>query len=194
MYLLDIKVKEIIVGRESKTEYVLLGLLLRQGRSGYELKKAMEETLADFWQESYGQIYPTLKKLTDRGAVIMEEDATFSKKVKKIYTITEKGKEEFIQWLNKDIQAQPMRDELSLKLFFGNSADKSTMTNHLQNELQYQEKRLEKLHGIDMMLDQQFCEDESYDYWKITVSRGIHDCNGKINWTKESLERLHKEK
>ncbi|MGH9601902.1 MAG: PadR family transcriptional regulator, partial [Terriglobales bacterium] len=45
------------------TRFALLGLLSLGPQSGYDLKKRMEQSIAHFWSESYGQIYPTLRRL-----------------------------------------------------------------------------------------------------------------------------------
>jgi hypothetical protein len=37
--------------------------------SGYEIHKAIEDNFGSFWGESYGQIYPTLKRLAAEGLI-----------------------------------------------------------------------------------------------------------------------------
>src|ERR1035441_9620557 len=52
----------------NRTAYVLLGLLsIEPNQSGYDLRKAIESSVGYFWGESYGQIYPTLKRLAAGG-------------------------------------------------------------------------------------------------------------------------------
>ena len=41
----------------------ILGLLLMHDASGYDIRKLAEGSIGHFWSESYGQIYPTLKRL-----------------------------------------------------------------------------------------------------------------------------------
>jgi hypothetical protein len=45
-------------GRATTSRYALLGMLSLGPGSGYDLKKRIEGSLAHFWSESYGQIYP----------------------------------------------------------------------------------------------------------------------------------------
>jgi hypothetical protein len=42
----------------STTPYAILGLLSIEPMSGYDIRANLEESLAHFWSESYGQIYP----------------------------------------------------------------------------------------------------------------------------------------
>ena len=48
----------------SSTDYAILGMLTLRPMSGYDIRATIGESIAYFWTESYGQIYPTLKRLT----------------------------------------------------------------------------------------------------------------------------------
>ena len=41
----------------SPTAYVILGMVSREARSGYEIKAAVDGSTRFFWAASYGQIY-----------------------------------------------------------------------------------------------------------------------------------------
>ncbi|MCK7479112.1 MAG: PadR family transcriptional regulator [Candidatus Moduliflexus flocculans] len=53
----------------NNTKYVILGLLTEAPLSGYEIKKLVDIRFRFFWSESYGQIYPELKRLTAMGLI-----------------------------------------------------------------------------------------------------------------------------
>ncbi len=53
----------------SATAYVILGMVSREPRSGYEIKALVDDTTRFFWAASYGQIYPELKRLSEAGLV-----------------------------------------------------------------------------------------------------------------------------
>jgi DNA-binding PadR family transcriptional regulator len=48
---------------------VLLGLLTIEPMSGYDLGQNIRTSVGYMWNESYGQIYPNLKKLAVEGLV-----------------------------------------------------------------------------------------------------------------------------
>ncbi|MFQ3848115.1 PadR family transcriptional regulator [Staphylococcus shinii] len=50
-------------------QYVLLGLLKNEHMSGYDIKKAFERDIGEFWQANHSQIYPELKKLYGRSLI-----------------------------------------------------------------------------------------------------------------------------
>jgi DNA-binding PadR family transcriptional regulator len=55
--------------RSSSSMEVLLGLLAIDSMSGYDLGLTIRSSVGHFWNESYGQIYPNLKKLAADGFV-----------------------------------------------------------------------------------------------------------------------------
>ncbi len=56
-----------------KSKYVILGMLARMPLTGYTIKKWLENEYSHFWQESYGQIYPTLKILVAQGLAVCSD-------------------------------------------------------------------------------------------------------------------------
>ena len=53
--------------RENKTKYAVLGLLAYAPLSGYDIRRIYAQSLGNFWSESYGHIYPILKRLKAEG-------------------------------------------------------------------------------------------------------------------------------
>ena len=54
---------------KQSTDFALLGLLSIEPMSGYDIRQNFQESLNFFWNESYGQIYPALKRLLARGFI-----------------------------------------------------------------------------------------------------------------------------
>ena len=68
---------------------IVLNVLLEKPMHGYEIIRHLEERSRGFWRPSAGSIYPTLQLLEEQDLVSSQElDG------KKVYTITEKGREE----------------------------------------------------------------------------------------------------
>ncbi len=51
------------------TPNALLGLLSLGPMSGYDIRQLISQSIGYFWSESYGQIYPGLKRLAAAGLV-----------------------------------------------------------------------------------------------------------------------------
>jgi DNA-binding PadR family transcriptional regulator len=103
----------------SATAYVILGLVSKEPRSGYEIKAVVDNSTRFFWAASYGQIYPELKRLAEAGLVIGVETPTGGRR-RTVYEITADGEEELKAWLRQPPETYEMRDEGLLKLFFSN--------------------------------------------------------------------------
>jgi PadR family transcriptional regulator AphA len=101
----------------SPTAYVILGMVSREARSGYEIKAAVDNSTRFFWAASYGQIYPELKRLSEAGLVAGSDSPRGDRK-RTVYAITADGEEELKDWLRTPPETSEMREEGLLKLFF----------------------------------------------------------------------------
>jgi PadR family transcriptional regulator, regulatory protein AphA len=101
----------------SSTAYVILGMISREPRSGYEIKALVDSTTRFFWAASYGQIYPELKRLSAAG-LIEAIDAPRGGRKRTVYAISPAGVGELEDWLREPPQTFEMREEGLLKLFF----------------------------------------------------------------------------
>ena len=70
-------------------KYVILDLLSEKPRHGYEIMKELEARSSGFYTPSAGSVYPTLQLLEDLELVKSHEANG-----RKVYEITEKGKQE----------------------------------------------------------------------------------------------------
>ncbi len=112
--------------REAATGYVLLGVLAVGGAmSGFEIRRFIDNSVRFFWRESYGQIYPELKRLAAEG-LIRPVGAHREGRDAKPWRITAAGRAALKAWLDKPAQQQPPRDETLLKLFFSRHAGEET--------------------------------------------------------------------
>lgn len=98
-------------------DYLVLGLLMYRPLTMYDIKKAMEKSTDHFYSASFGSLHPALKKLTEKGLVTFQQTLE-SGRGKKTYTITDLGKETFLEWLRQDIPTEAVREPSLLKVFF----------------------------------------------------------------------------
>src|ERR1700722_14027305 len=97
----------------------LLGLLTMKPMSGYDIKALIPQSIGNFWSESYGQIYPSLKRLAETGLVEKKTQRQKGKPDRHVYSLTEDGRARLRDWLKLPVVAEVPRHELLLKLFFG---------------------------------------------------------------------------
>ncbi|WP_409343525.1 PadR family transcriptional regulator [Paenibacillus sp. MBLB4367] len=92
----------------------LLCMLSRGSYSGYDLMLKLQP----FWQAKHSQIYPLLAKLDKEGYVEHIKIEQSDKPDKKVYSLTDKGREALIEWVPEPADEPPTtRDEINLKAY-----------------------------------------------------------------------------
>lgn len=103
-------------------KHALLGLLAEGPKHGYELKTAFDETIGERWSLNIGQVYNTLNRLARDGYVVLQEEVEQETRPdKKVYAITDAGREELSRWLAEPVQKpRRLKDEFYIKLVLCN--------------------------------------------------------------------------
>jgi PadR family transcriptional regulator AphA len=116
----------------SGTACVILGMLRIKPMSGYEIKQAVDQSTRFFWAASYGQIYPELRRL-EREGLIEGEPSPRGARRRNVYTLTPKGEEVLLAWLQEPPAPPEVRFEGLLKLFFLRDDERETALAQLQS-------------------------------------------------------------
>jgi DNA-binding PadR family transcriptional regulator len=107
-------------------------MLRMRPMSGYEIKRAVDESTRFFWAASYGQIYPELRRLA-RDGLVTGEPAPRGARRRNVYTLTPKGEEVLLAWLQEPPAPPELRFEGLLKLFFLRDEERETALAQLQS-------------------------------------------------------------
>lgn len=100
-------------------ELLFLGLLQDGPKHGYQLKKLIAEISATFTGLKTDSIYYPLQKMLKGGLVTQTAKRTGKRPTKYIYSLSEKGKEEFRKLLLKNILAiEKPYFSIDLSLYF----------------------------------------------------------------------------
>ena len=86
-------------------ENVVLGLLIIQSLTLYELNRAFKQGISMFYSASYGSLQITIKNLLNKGLIVFEEKVEKGRN-KKVYSITEQGRAAFYQWMSGEIPSK----------------------------------------------------------------------------------------
>lgn len=174
----------------SRTVYAILGFLTVRPMSGYDIKKAVEVSIANFWKESYGQIYPMLRRLAEDGLVEKTQSDSGGNRPRHVYAITDKGREELGAWLRVPADPPPLRMELLLKLFFGSQVDHTCNRRQIEVFRQRTLEELEHYRAIRAVLTAQHSAHPDLPYWLMTLRFGERDHEAHLEWCDEALELL----
>ncbi|WP_350333752.1 PadR family transcriptional regulator [Coralliovum pocilloporae] len=89
-----------------------LSILYFQEATGYEIRKlSTEGRFSHFVDASFGSIYPALGRLEQDGLVTSREETQIGKPARKIFSITEAGRQTFIEELNQPPSQDVFRSE-----------------------------------------------------------------------------------
>jgi len=170
---------------------VLLGLLTIESMSGYDLGQLVRESIHHFWNESYGQIYPNLKRLSAGGFITGKIEKQKGKPDRQIYSITKKGHERLMRWLEVEPQPEIPRNELLLKIFFGAQAGPETLLRYVERMLENERAALQRFSFIE----REIAKNTQYPdapYWQIALRFGQIEVESHVRWAEETLASLHK--
>lgn len=127
-------------------KYALLGLISRKPITGYDLAKEFDKELGNFWHAEHSQIYPELKKLTQEGLITFKVEIQGEKLEKKVYSITEEGERELLEWLRQDEPLQPTpKDIFRLRMFFAEKLTPEELLELIESQRMQHRKKLSKL-------------------------------------------------
>lgn len=171
-----------------RTDYALLGLLATQPMSGAELRDMIAASIRHFWSESFGQVYPALKRMAREGLVEALPPEATGRRPRVRYTITPKGRQALEAWFGHEIAPQPPRQELLLKLFFAPLAPPGTLRAQVSA---YRARNAAHLAGLEAALARIVASDHpSAPYWTLTARQGLYILRAALAWADETLADL----
>lgn len=109
--------------------------------SGYDIRQNLSISLDSLWAASYGQIYPALHKMADEGLVTANTTAT-GQRERIVYSLTDKGRDTFNEWLNEPVQYLPNRDPFKFWASYLDILPPETVRAGLDRHVEIQRERL----------------------------------------------------
>jgi DNA-binding PadR family transcriptional regulator len=176
------------MGGKANSRYAILGALSLGRASGYDVKKRIEGSIAHFWSESYGQIYPALRALAAEGLVEAQSERQPGKPERQVYSLTASGRQALARWLALPARREAARSELLLKLFLGGLVPPEESRGHVERFRETQRARLATYAEIERRLASS--RHPHRDYWLITLRYGQTVAAALLRWCDEALEVL----
>ncbi|SNT28495.1 Virulence activator alpha C-term [Anaerovirgula multivorans] len=175
----------------------LLGLLNYGSMTGYELDKAFKASLSFFWQAKTSQVYRELDAMERIGWLISERIMQTEKPNKRVYTITDRGKEEFLNWMSfpeLDIaDAMRVKSAFLMRIFF---AGETSIEQSLEMLRAYRAKCLESKEALKIacaasseygvIVD----DDEKSKFWDISILYGEAFYDASFHWADKAIAIL----
>ena len=178
--------------------YAMLGLLTYGPMNGYNLKKIFDKSIAHVWAASLSQIYRELSSLEKKGYVTSIIQKQEDGPDKRIYNITDLGRDAFQNWL-KDFPEQPsfyQRDEFMLRIFFGSRLEKKEIIKEFENFISQKRDHLQILNEIKDTFNIYSSEfkvesaEKEELFWHFTIKQGKMTIEVLIKWAEECIKQL----
>jgi DNA-binding PadR family transcriptional regulator len=160
------------------TEGVVLGLLSECERSGYDLLKRAEGSVAHMWAPAKSQLYAVLPRLVDTGLASRRTVRQSSRPDKQVYRLTRAGREAVRLWLET---APPKSwDELMLKVFFAELCSRDALLRQLDDYAEVQRSFLAEYRAIT----------PATRYGALTLEYGLELMPARLKWLEKAKREL----
>lgn len=139
---------------------IVLGLLMIQNCTIYEMRKAIETNFTNISSNSTGSIQAAVKKLLDQNMIRFSEYVENSVN-KKVYEITDSGKSYFYSSISKPMLYKEKSMEMS-KFFFMGFVEKGKRLELINMYIKELENQFDALEQIKSATEPQLDFDENY--------------------------------
>jgi len=174
-------------------KHALLGFLNYGPMTGYELKKFFDTSVAHFWNAELSQIYPTLKAMDSEGLVEMEVDVQADRPNRKVYTITDDGRRNLLEWLAKPAEPEQVREPILIKVFFGANVSREELIRVLQQQVKDLKGYGAYLQQCEFMIAR-FAEGigmaQEAPFWALTPKLGMKHCQAEAEWAEGAIQTV----
>lgn len=175
-------------------KHALLGILTVHPMTGYELKQFFDSSVQHFWNAELSQIYPTLKSLEELGRVEKHVQVQEHRPNRKVYEITDSGREEFARWVRAPQPPADLRDPFMIKIFFGAELPIEDILVLLRRQMDEQQKVVafseavlrERIRGSVTALH----APRHGLFWTLTLEMAIAYRRAYIDWCEKSMKLL----
>lgn len=156
----------------------MLGLLAERDRSGYDLLKRAEGSVAHMWAPAKSQLYAVLPRLVDAGLARRRTVRQSGRPDKHVYRLTRAGRDAVRDWLET---APPKSfDELLLKVFFAELCSRDALLRQLEDYAEVQRGFLAEYEAIR----------PATRYGAMTLEHGLELMPLRLAWMERAKREL----
>jgi DNA-binding PadR family transcriptional regulator len=172
------------------TGYALLGLLTFGEKSGYDLGKFVNETIAHFFfNPAKSQVYAELRRLVARGYATEREVAQRDRPDKRLYAITPTGRKALRHWLEtSEAGPEVTKGPVYLKVFFGGLMDPGVLRAQVEGSRRQAEEGLARFREIE----KEIAGRPELLFPSLVLRRGIAHKLASIRWAGDVIEELER--
>ena len=172
-------------------KHAILGFLSYRSNTGYDLKQGFDQSVQHFWPADQGQIYRTLNQLEKSGWVTKEVVLQEDRPNRKVYHITESGKDELQTWLSTPLSTPVNRDPFLIQVFMGGLVSEEARLHIVQKEI---ERICGEIEALQVLVDSQHPLEDSLNPHRfqslLTLEVGLYLNRAYLTWLEGVVERF----
>ena len=175
--------------------HAILAALISGESSGYDLAKSFDVAVANYWTATAQQLYRELDRLADAGLVTGRTVEQEKRPNKRVYSLTDAGREALRAFVASDPKPTAIRDELLVQLEAMQPDDVEEVKAHVSQKLADSRRKLEYYRrSRDFLLDGK-SEDEYLAHQQrlgryLTLARGLSFEEENVRWCEFTLKAL----
>jgi DNA-binding PadR family transcriptional regulator len=173
-------------------KHTILAFLSRHPLSGYDVAKEFAEGFGScFWKASQQQVYAELAKLEQQGNVVYEAIPQSGRLDKKIYSITDQGQQELIDWLTKPCEPAAIREDLGVMGLAGHLVPSQVVLREIERRRQLHVEMAQHVKRLDEHFSQHLDSLDLKDiYMHLVIRRGIRYQEEWVAWCDEATQAI----
>lgn len=174
-------------------DYAILGFLNYQPCSGYDLKKLFDTSVRHFWQADQSQIYRTLARLLEQGLAEQEIIEQDDRPDRKVYHITETGRQALRNWLAGPPPMDAARSAPLVQVFFAGQLSDAEILVKFEGFAAIMRALLERYEQVpdtaDLLKSEIQSQRERF-FWMLTLDNGIRNMRANLEWAENIIHLL----
>ncbi len=167
--------------------HAILAALVRGESSGYDLAKAFDVTVANYWTATPQQLYRELDRMSQDGLVAARVVVQEKRPNKRLFTLTDEGRAQLRAFVAEEPRPTAIRDELLVQIEAMQPADRPVVCGHVRAKLAASRHKLSGYERVrDFLLagrtqaEHLAAGDDLGQY--LTLARGISFEQENIRW------------
>ena len=164
--------------------HIILGVLVRQPMSGYDIKRYLKSLNWLIGNPSSGSLYPVLRTLLRDGCATVEVRPHESRPPRKIYSITKAGRQELKEWIDRPVKPDAPLRVFLMRLVLADTHPHAALVSHLRQRRTQVTSKQAALERIISARDKASLEQN------LAPDYGLALASAEISWLDKALDQL----
>ena len=171
--------------------HTILMLLSECPRSGYDIGKEFDECVGHYWQATSQQIYRELSKMEKQEWIEAETIAQEGRPNKKLFSITDAGQKQLLDWIARPSDPMSVREDLMVKVRAGHLVEPQVLIGELTRRRDIHAGKLAQLVEIER---EDFPQPDALEGEELgnylTLRCGFRYESMWVEWCEEAIARM----